>query len=56
MKDRQSEFLRALFNVAIEAALPEKTIQQHIPKPPKGRTIVIGCGKAAATMASSFER
>ncbi len=56
MKDRQSEFLRALFNVAIEAALPAKTIQQHIPKPPKGRTIVIGCGKAAATMASSFER
>jgi glycerate 2-kinase len=48
-------FLRALFEAAIAAALPEKRVPAFLPKPPKGRTLVIGAGKAAATMARAVE-
>lgn len=47
--------LRAMFDAAIAAALPDKSLQGYLPKPPKGRTIVIGCGKAAASMAKAVE-
>jgi hydroxypyruvate reductase len=48
-------FLRALFDAAVAAALPEKRIPAFLPKPPRGRTLVIGAGKAAATMARAVE-
>ena len=48
-------FLRSLFDAAVAAALPEKSVPQFIPKPPRGRTIVIGAGKASAAMARAFE-
>lgn len=48
--------LRAMFNAAVAAAQPSQTIAQHLPKAPKGRTIVIGAGKASAAMAQAFER
>jgi glycerate 2-kinase len=48
-------FLRALFDAAVAAALPEKRVPQFLPGPPKGRTLVIGAGKAAATMARTVE-
>ena len=48
-------FLRQLFDVAVAAALPEKSIQKFLPEPPAGRTIVVGCGKAAASMAKAVE-
>jgi glycerate 2-kinase len=48
-------FLRALFDAAVAAALPEKRVPPFLPKPPKGRTLVIGAGKAAATMARAVE-
>ncbi|MGQ0579495.1 MAG: glycerate kinase type-2 family protein [Betaproteobacteria bacterium] len=47
--------LRAMFDAAIAAALPEKSLPAHLPKVPKGRTIVVGCGKAAASMAKAVE-
>ncbi len=47
--------LRQLFDTAVAAALPEKSIRQFLPAPPRGRTIVIGCGKAAAAMARAVE-
>jgi len=47
--------LKAMFDAAIAAALPEKSLHAHLPKPPKGRTIVVGCGKAAASMAKAVE-
>jgi hydroxypyruvate reductase len=47
--------LRQLFDTAVASALPERSIQQFLPPPPKGRTIVIGCGKAAAAMARAVE-
>ncbi|MBV8850810.1 MAG: glycerate kinase [Methylobacteriaceae bacterium] len=48
-------FLRALFDAAIAAALPEKRVPAFLTAPPKGRTLVIGAGKAAATMAQAVE-
>jgi glycerate 2-kinase len=47
--------LRAMFDAAIGAALPEKIVPRHLPAPPKGRTIVVGAGKASAAMARAVE-
>jgi hydroxypyruvate reductase len=50
-----SALLRQLFDAAVATALPARSIQPFLPEAPKGRTIVIGCGKAAAAMASAVE-
>ena len=47
--------LKAMFDAAIAAALPDKSLPAYLPKPPKGRAIVVGCGKAAASMAKAVE-
>ena len=47
--------LLALFEAALSAALPEGKFKDRLPVPPKGRTIVIGAGKASARMARAFE-
>nr|WP_315247563.1 glycerate kinase [uncultured Albidiferax sp.] len=47
--------LRSLFDAAIAAAQPALCLPPHLPPPPKGRTIVIGAGKASAAMARSLE-
>ena len=47
--------LRQMFDAAIAAALPDKTLPRYLPKAPRGRTLVIGCGKAAASMAKAVE-
>jgi hydroxypyruvate reductase len=44
------------FQVAVAAADPLKVLPAHLPAPPKGRTIVVGAGKAAASMALAVER
>ncbi|XUY25661.1 glycerate kinase type-2 family protein [Agrobacterium sp. rho-8.1] len=49
-------FLEALFFAAVKAADPYEAILRHLPPPPKGRTVVIGAGKAASQMAQAFER
>ncbi|WP_371823898.1 glycerate kinase [Phyllobacterium sp. 628] len=54
MQDR--EFFIKLFEAAVEAADPERTIAAHLPPKPKGRTIVIGAGKGSAQMARAFEK
>jgi glycerate 2-kinase len=55
MKRDPRALLRAMFDAAIDAALPDKTLPAYLPKPPKGRTLVVGCGKAAASMAKAVE-
>jgi glycerate 2-kinase len=55
MTDPKS-FLTAIFNAAVAAADPAKTIRDHLPAKPKGRTIVIGAGKGSAQMAAAFEK
>ncbi len=52
----QKSFLRSLFDAAVAAADPFKTIAAHLPPPPKGRTLVIGAGKASAEMARALEQ
>ena len=49
-------FLSALFEAAVSAADPYLAIKAHLPKPPKGRTVVIGAGKGAAQLARTFEQ
>lgn len=49
-------FLTSIFDAAVAAADPEKTIRAHLPPRPRGRTVVIGAGKGAAQMASAFEK
>lgn len=51
----QRTSLRALFASAVEAARPERYLADHLPPPPRGRTIVVGAGKAAAAMARAVE-
>jgi glycerate 2-kinase len=47
--------LRALFDAAIDTADPLRAVAANLPKPPKGRTVVIGAGKAAIQMAAAVE-
>ena len=47
--------LRGLFDAALAAAEPSRALDGHIPAPVRGRTIVVGAGKAAAAMARAFE-
>ncbi|RWC66845.1 glycerate kinase [bacterium M00.F.Ca.ET.141.01.1.1] len=49
-------FLTSIFNAAVAAADPERTIRDHLPARPRGRTIVIGAGKGSAQMAAAFEK
>ncbi|MGF3027715.1 glycerate kinase type-2 family protein [Methylobacterium aquaticum] len=49
------EFLRQLFARAVAAADPAVSLARHLPEPPRGRTIVVGAGKAAAPMARAVE-
>jgi len=44
------------FHAALAAADPLKIVPRHLPQPPKGRTLVIGAGKAAASMALAVEQ
>ena len=58
MKDPEARaLLRDLFDAALAAARPATCLAPHIQKlhPPKGRTIVIGAGKASAAMAKAVE-
>ncbi len=48
-------FLRALFDAAIAKAVPGPTIAAFLPPPPKGRTVVLGAGKAGGAMAAAVE-
>ncbi len=47
-------FLEALCRAAIRAASPDFS-RVALPAPPEGRVIVVGAGKAAASMAAAFE-
>ena len=47
--------LRAMFDAAINAASPLLRVPAYLPPPPKGRTIVVGAGKASALMAKAVE-
>jgi len=52
---KPGDFLRQLFAAAVAAADPAVSLSRHLPDPPRGRTVVVGAGKAAASMARAVE-
>ena len=56
MEISDRDILRQLFKAAVDAADPKITLPSNLPSPPRGRTIVIGCGKGVAQMASALEQ
>jgi glycerate 2-kinase len=52
---RERQLLRDMFEAAIAAASPDKVVPANLPPPPAGRTVVVGAGKAAASMARAVE-
>jgi len=48
-------FLESLYQAAVTRAMPLHNMAAHLPQPPKGRTIVIGAGKAGGSMAQALE-
>ena len=51
----QATLLRKLYQAMLDAADPMKIVPPHLPTPPRGRTVVVGVGKAAAAMARAVE-
>ncbi len=49
------EFLRALFDAAVAQALPGPSLAAFLPPPPRGRTLVLGAGKAGGAMAAALD-
>jgi hydroxypyruvate reductase len=54
-KSAPLEFLQHLYAAAVRRALPLQTLGVFLPPPPKGRTVVVGAGKAAGAMAHAVE-
>jgi hydroxypyruvate reductase len=51
-----SALLRRLFDAGLAAADPARAVPAHLPEVPRtGRTVVVGAGKAAASMARALE-
>jgi hydroxypyruvate reductase len=48
-------FLRQLYDAAVLRALPIHNTAAYLPPPPKGRTLVLGAGKAGGAMAQAVE-
>ncbi|MBA3596730.1 MAG: glycerate kinase [Methylibium sp.] len=48
-------FLRGLFDTAVRRALPALSTGAFLPPPPKGRTLVLGAGKAGGAMAAAVD-
>ena len=49
-------FLKESFHQAVKAADPTEIVTSYLPNPPKGKILVVGAGKAAASMASAVEK
>jgi glycerate 2-kinase len=49
------DLLVGSFRAALAAADPLQIVPRHLPAPPRGRTVVVGAGKAAGSMASAVE-
>ncbi|HSW18807.1 MAG TPA: glycerate-2-kinase family protein, partial [Ramlibacter sp.] len=47
--------LSSLYHAAVQRAQPLHVLAGKLPPPPRGRTVVIGAGKAAAAMAQAVE-
>ena len=47
--------LRGIFAAAVTSADPQRCLAAHLPEKPAGRCIVVGAGKASASMAAALE-
>jgi glycerate 2-kinase len=54
-KAHPREFLLNLYQAAVRRALPLHNTAAYLPLPPKGRTLVLGAGKAGGAMAQAVE-
>jgi glycerate 2-kinase len=57
-QDDPRAFLRSLFDTAVQRALPAHNLAPYLPVPPdpsKGRTLVLGAGKAGGAMAAAVD-
>ena len=48
-------FLRGLYDTAVQRALPALNTAPFLPEPPRGRTVVLGAGKAGGAMAAAVD-
>jgi hydroxypyruvate reductase len=55
MKTAPRQLLLDMYASAVDAVSAAKCLPAYLPPPPKGRTLVIGAGKAAAAMAQAVE-
>lgn len=54
-RDDPRAVLAHLYHTAVARAQPAQQLAAHLPPPPRGRTIVVGAGKAAGAMAHALE-
>ncbi|MBP6896165.1 MAG: glycerate kinase [Pseudacidovorax sp.] len=54
-KQQPRAFLEHLYRVAVHQALPLARMGQYLPPPPRGRTLVLGAGKAGGSMVQALE-
>jgi glycerate 2-kinase len=54
-QDDPRGFLLALFEAAVAQAVPGTHTARFLPAPPKGRTLVLGAGKAGGSMAAAVD-
>ena len=55
MQTNDRALLKKMFDAAVAAADPGSCLARHLPVAPRGRTIVIGSGKAGGSMAKAVE-
>ncbi len=55
MNEGDGAILREVFDAALRHAMPAGRFEGRLPERPRGRTLVLGAGKAAASMAAAFE-
>jgi glycerate 2-kinase len=55
MNINPAAFLRHLLEVAIASAQPSQCLGPYLPAPPRGRTLVLGAGKAGGAMAAAVD-
>ena len=53
---KKNQLLKDIFYSAVTAASPDASIAKYLPQRPSGRTVVVGAGKAGASMAVEVER
>ncbi|WP_294645423.1 glycerate kinase [uncultured Aureimonas sp.] len=55
MNEGDGAILREVFDAALRHAMPAGRFEGRLPERTRGRTLVLGAGKAAASMAAAFE-